>query len=141
MSSAQQQPTFRTGIQSVRVDLYATRDGQPVTDLRRDEISLLEDGVSQTIQTFERITFAAPTAIRPADPATVDETNIEGFADTFGDRIRYGGDDPDDSSGTLRYVRIEWAGEVVGIRHAPQRHALAELAHELGILVVEHAAG
>ena len=48
------------------------------------------------------------------NPATVDETNIEGFADTFGDRIRYGGDDPDDSSGTLRYVRIEWAGEVVG---------------------------
>ena len=31
-----QQPTFRAGIQSVRVDLYATRDDKPVTDLRLD---------------------------------------------------------------------------------------------------------
>ena len=57
--SGPQDPTFRTSIQSVRVDLYVTRDGKPVTDLRRDEIELLEDGVPQTIQTFERIRSAA----------------------------------------------------------------------------------
>lgn len=58
-TSEPQQPTFRAGIQTVRVDLYATRDGQPVTDLQRDEIQLVEDGTPQTIQTFEHISFAA----------------------------------------------------------------------------------
>ena len=68
-----QQPTFRTTIQSVRVDLYATRDGQPITDLRRDEIQLLEDNVPQTIQTFERISFTTPNG-EPADPRTLDNS-------------------------------------------------------------------
>jgi len=48
------------------------------------------------------------------DESTVDENNVEGFADTLGEKIRYGGNDPADDSGVLRYVRIEWAGEVVG---------------------------
>ena len=61
------QPTFRGSIQTVRVDLYATRDGKPVTDLRRDEIQLFEDGTPQTIQTFEQISFGAP--VRAAAPA------------------------------------------------------------------------
>ena len=68
-----QQPTFRTTIQSVRVDLYATRDGTPVTDLRRDEIQLFEDNVPQTIQTFERISFTAPNGA-PGDPRTLDDS-------------------------------------------------------------------
>ena len=65
---AAQQPTFRAGIQSVRVDLYATRDDKPVTDLRLDEIQLFEDGDPQTIQTFERITYAGHSAVPPPDP-------------------------------------------------------------------------
>lgn len=73
-SSSPQQPTFRTGIQSVRVDLYATLNGQPVTDLRQDEIRLLEDGTPQAIQTFERIVFAPPSAITPAEPKTLEDS-------------------------------------------------------------------
>ena len=72
-SSGPQQPTFRTSIQSVRVDLYVTRDGNPVTDLRRDEIQLLEDGTPQAIQTFEQITVAPHTAAEPAT-RTLDES-------------------------------------------------------------------
>lgn len=72
-SSVQQQPTFRTGTQSVRVDLYATQDGKPVTDLRADEIELFEDNVPHAIQTFERITVGAHTAAQPADPRSLAE--------------------------------------------------------------------
>lgn len=73
-SPGAQEPTFRTGIQSVRVDVYATLNGQPVSDLRREDVQLLEDGTQQTIQTFERITFAPPTSIAPAEPRTLEES-------------------------------------------------------------------
>ncbi len=54
-----QEPTFRTGVQAVRLDLYATKDGQPVSDLRAEEIELFEDGVPHAIQTFEHIAVPA----------------------------------------------------------------------------------
>src|SRR5512134_100133 len=71
--SDSQQPTFRTGIQSVRVDLYVTRDGEPVRDLRPDEVHVFEDGVAQRVETFERITFAEPGSARVVDPQTAAE--------------------------------------------------------------------
>lgn len=48
---------------ALRVDLYAVRDGAPVDDLRQDELQLLEDGVPQTIDSFERVA-AAPGSPR-----------------------------------------------------------------------------
>ena len=72
-SSAPQEPTFRTGTQSVRVDLYATKDGKPVTDLRAEEIELFEDGVPHAVQTFQRITVAAHTTAPPADTRSLAE--------------------------------------------------------------------
>jgi VWFA-related protein len=71
--SEQQQPTFRTGIQTVRVDLYATRDGEPVRDLRREEVQVFEDGVPQQLETFERIVFAEPGSAPVVDPQTAAE--------------------------------------------------------------------
>jgi VWFA-related protein len=68
-----QQPTFRTGIQSVRVDLYVTRDGEPVSDLRQDEVQVFEDGAAQRVETFERITFAGAGSRRVVDPQTAAE--------------------------------------------------------------------
>jgi VWFA-related protein len=51
-----QQPTFRGGINYVKVDMYAfTRAGAAITDLRRDEIELLEDGKPQEIKDFEHV--------------------------------------------------------------------------------------
>jgi VWFA-related protein len=44
------------------VDLYATRDGQSVDDLKRDEVEVLEDGVPQTIESFEHVQVGAPAA-------------------------------------------------------------------------------
>ena len=40
------QPTFRAGANYVRVDMYATRDGQSVNDLQATDLEVLEDGVS-----------------------------------------------------------------------------------------------
>jgi hypothetical protein len=71
---APQEPTFRTATQSVRVDVYATANGQPLADLRQEEIHLFEDGATQTIQTFERIAFTRPTAITPAEPKTLEDS-------------------------------------------------------------------
>jgi VWFA-related protein len=72
-ASDPQQPTFRTGIQSVRVDLYVTRDGEPVRDLRRDEVQVFEDGVVQNVDTFERIVFAEPGSRPAVEPRTAPE--------------------------------------------------------------------
>jgi VWFA-related protein len=52
---AQNQPTFRTGTNYVRVDMYATRDGKLVDDLQRGDVEVLEDGVPQVIESFEHV--------------------------------------------------------------------------------------
>src|SRR5512145_2794131 len=50
-----QTPTFRGGANYVRVDMYATQDGTPVNDLAITDVELLEDGVPQKIEDFERV--------------------------------------------------------------------------------------
>ncbi|MGB7217940.1 MAG: VWA domain-containing protein, partial [Vicinamibacterales bacterium] len=51
-----QQPTFRTGINFVRVDVIVTDGtGQPALDLRQDEFEVTENGRPQTIETFKLV--------------------------------------------------------------------------------------
>ncbi len=50
-----QQPTFRAGTNLVRVDMYATEDGRAVEGLTRDDVEVLEDGVRQSLETFEHV--------------------------------------------------------------------------------------
>jgi len=64
----QPRPTFRAEANYVRVDMYATSDGQPIEDLKPEEIEILEDGVLQKIEAFEHV------KVRPAGPQ---ETRIE----------------------------------------------------------------
>jgi hypothetical protein len=52
---AQDQPTFRTGANYVRVDMYATVDGKSVDDLTAEEVDVLEDGVPQKLEAFEHV--------------------------------------------------------------------------------------
>jgi VWFA-related protein len=61
---AQSGPTNRTGAGSIRVDMYALNDGQPVDDLQAGDVELLEDGVPQTIATFEHVKVGAPGSTR-----------------------------------------------------------------------------
>jgi VWFA-related protein len=49
-------------VNTLRVDLFAVRDGVAVDDLRQDELQLLEDGVPQTIETFEHVAVAPGSA-------------------------------------------------------------------------------
>ena len=87
-SLAGQTPSFRTEANYVRVDVYPTASGRIVPDLSQGDFEVLENGVPQKVEQFERIeiaTSAQPTVRR--DPATVDEmrqaaTDSRSFATT-----------------------------------------------------------
>ena len=50
------QPTFRTGVELVTIDVVATdRSGKPVHNLKASDLELFEDGKSQPIKTFQFI--------------------------------------------------------------------------------------
>ena len=77
-STAQDQPrpTFRTEANYIRVDVYATtRDGMLVTDLRREDFELLEDGVSQNIDQFSPIEIrTGNVSVTRSDPRTPEDS-------------------------------------------------------------------
>ena len=67
-SQAPQQPAprFRTGVDVVEVAvLVRDREGKPVTDLTRDEITVLENGAPQTLVAFEKVSFPVRAAEVP----------------------------------------------------------------------------
>ena len=71
-SRAPQRPTFRLDANFVRVDIYPTADGKPVSDLVAADFEVLEDGVPQQIETFERIEIAGHTPVEQRrDPNNV----------------------------------------------------------------------
>jgi VWFA-related protein len=69
------QPTFRTGANYVRVDMYASKDGKPIEDLKQDEVEILEDGKPQTIDSFEHVKVRTliPEELRK-EPTSVTES-------------------------------------------------------------------
>jgi VWFA-related protein len=69
------QPTFRTEANYVRVDVYPTRDGAPLTDLRKEDFEVVENGAPQTIEQFEHVVVraAGPQETR-VEPSTVAES-------------------------------------------------------------------
>jgi len=52
---APQGPTFRTDASFVLTDVFVTADGKPVTDLTQADFEVKEDGVVQTIRSFESV--------------------------------------------------------------------------------------
>ena len=81
-------PRFRTGIDVVEVAvLVKDREGKPVTDLARDEITVLENGAPQTLVAFERVAIPARAAVSPAGapqvPQDVASNEILGPARVF----------------------------------------------------------
>lgn len=75
--AAQDQPSprpFQTEVNYVRVDMYPTANGKPVTDLLQSEIEVLEDGAPQTISQFEHVFISGPRSQTPRrEPSTTDE--------------------------------------------------------------------
>jgi VWFA-related protein len=70
----QRPPVFRTEANFVRVDVYPTKNDQPVQGLTAEDFEVLEDGVPQTISTFEyvRINSGTPPNAR-IEPNSVRE--------------------------------------------------------------------
>jgi VWFA-related protein len=68
-------PTFRTEANFVRVDVYPTKDGKPVLDLKSEDFEVFEDDAPQTVQSFEHIvvTPAGPQAQR-TEPGSIEES-------------------------------------------------------------------
>src|SRR5690349_24760813 len=71
----QQPPTFRTEANFVRVDVFATLKGAPLKDLTVNDFEVLEDGVRQTVSTFEFVQVRAgiPQELRN-EPNTIQES-------------------------------------------------------------------
>lgn len=70
-----QPPTFRTEANYVRVDVYPTANGTPITDLQKDDFEVLEEGAPQTIDAFEHVMAAGnvPQELR-REPTSVAES-------------------------------------------------------------------
>ncbi|MGH9408066.1 MAG: VWA domain-containing protein [Vicinamibacterales bacterium] len=68
---AARQPTFRSGVEYVPVDVVVTdRGDRPVTDLRKDEFQITENGRPQTIADFRFVSI--PVAHRAIDADVVE---------------------------------------------------------------------
>ena len=64
---APQQPTFRTGINFVRVDVIVTdKKGTPVGDLTAKDFEVLEDGKPQTVEQFRLVNVSGNPEIGEA---------------------------------------------------------------------------
>jgi VWFA-related protein len=65
-------PRFRIEANYVRVDVYPTKDGVPVQDLKVEDFEVLENGARQQVQAFEHIVVspAGPQSLR-VDPGSV----------------------------------------------------------------------
>ncbi|HYE85618.1 MAG TPA: VWA domain-containing protein [Vicinamibacterales bacterium] len=67
LSAVEGQPTFRSGVELVTIDVVATdRSGRPVHNLKASDFELFEDGKSQPIRTFEFI----DASVAPAEAMT-----------------------------------------------------------------------
>jgi len=71
-ASAQQaptQPTFRSSVDLVTIDVVATTaNGAPVANLKAEDFEVFEDGVAQKVQTFQFVDLSGASAIRPLPP-------------------------------------------------------------------------
>lgn len=68
-----QLPIFRAGVDVVRVDVYPRRNDKVVEGLTKEDFQLTEDGVRQTIDTFEYIPIDMDRGVEPLDPRSLSE--------------------------------------------------------------------
>jgi len=68
-TGAAQQPTFRSSVDLVTIDVVATTaNGAPVANLKAEDFEVFEDGVAQKVQTFQFVDLSSTSAIRPLPP-------------------------------------------------------------------------
>ncbi len=65
---------FRTEVNYIRVDMYPTASGKPVTDLQEHEIEIHDEGVPQKIERFEHVLVRGTRSQEVRrDPSSVSE--------------------------------------------------------------------
>ena len=78
--------------------MYATRDGQPVEDLQASDVDVVEDGIPQTIESFEHVKVGSPGSTRSRVFVI--------FLDTYHSQI--------EGSSNMRVPLIKFLDRVVG---------------------------
>lgn len=74
----EQLPTFRAGINFVRVDVIVTdKNGEPVVDLAPEDFQVSEDGKAQKIETFKLVRIAGTSAEPPRQIRTLYDEETE----------------------------------------------------------------
>ena len=111
-----QLPTFRTETDLVRVDMYATKGDELITDLRADEVEIFEDNVRQRIDTFEFVRVAGGAAGSGADvegPSAAEPVSADArsrvfvvFIDTYTTRL--------ENNKELRRALVRFLDELLG---------------------------
>jgi hypothetical protein len=66
----QPQPPIRVGTSLVRLDVYPTRDGHVVQGLKASDFEVFEDGVPQTVETFEHVAPVRGPQTARSEPAS-----------------------------------------------------------------------
>jgi VWFA-related protein len=75
-SPQQPPPRFRTETNLVRVDVYATKDGAALQDLKAEDFEVYEDNVPQKINSFEHIVVqSGGSQDERTEPASVSAAN------------------------------------------------------------------
>ncbi|OFV94085.1 MAG: hypothetical protein A3G76_07655 [Acidobacteria bacterium RIFCSPLOWO2_12_FULL_65_11] len=83
------QPTFRTGVNFVRVDVIVTdRAGQVVLDLRQDDFEVTEGGGAQTIETFKLVKLDGGVAQAAEGPVRRIRTDADEELEASRDDVR-----------------------------------------------------
>jgi VWFA-related protein len=79
-------PRFRAGTNLVTVDAYVSKDGTPVTDLRADEVEILEDGRPQKVEDFRLVHTRKPvtSTTTSSDPSVSRAALTDPGARVFG---------------------------------------------------------
>src|SRR5258707_9654516 len=84
----QQAPTFRVRVDYVEVDVVVTdRQGNLVRDLTKDDFQVLEDGKTQTINTFTMVDIPVERADRPLFAASPIEPDVKTNEKPFDGRV------------------------------------------------------
>ncbi|HYN10210.1 MAG TPA: VWA domain-containing protein [Vicinamibacterales bacterium] len=99
----QDRPVFRSGVRLVRLDVRVVdASGRPITDLRADEIRILEGGVRRPVVLFQRVAGLSPSYIESAQRTIASDVSTNQgapqgqlFVLVFDqDHIRSGGEQP-----------------------------------------------
>jgi VWFA-related protein len=116
LQAQNQQPTFRTGANYIRVDMYATRDGKPIDDLTINDVDIVEDGVLQKIDAFEYVKVRTAPQESVIEPNTIEQSRQMAanprarvfviFLDTYHTQI--------EGSATMRQPLINFINRVLG---------------------------